>query len=123
MRLLADLHVSPRTVQFLRDLGHDVVRVGDILSATASDHAIVARAEAEGRTILTQDLDFSAIIALTGKTAPSVITLRLSSSRIEYVNTILQRVLPELEQEVRDGVVVTVEDHRARRRRLPLGPP
>jgi predicted nuclease of predicted toxin-antitoxin system len=123
MRLLADLHVSPKTVKFLRDLGHDVVRVNEILSGTASDHAIVARAEADRRAILTQDLDFSAIIALTGKTAPSVITLRLFSSRIEYVNSILERVLPELEQEVRDGVVVTVEDHRARRRRLPIVPP
>jgi predicted nuclease of predicted toxin-antitoxin system len=50
MRLLADLHVSPRTVQLLRDLGHDIVRVNEIFSVTASDHAIVALAEAQGRT-------------------------------------------------------------------------
>lgn len=74
--------------------------------------------EAEGVAILTQDLDLSAIISLAGKRAPSVITLLLSSSRIEYVNRILQRVLPELEHEVQNGVVVTIEDHRARRRRL-----
>ena len=42
MRLLADLHISPRTVQFLRQLGHDVIRVNEILPATAPDPAIVA---------------------------------------------------------------------------------
>ena len=29
MRLLADRHIAPRTVQFLRQLGHDVARVSD----------------------------------------------------------------------------------------------
>jgi predicted nuclease of predicted toxin-antitoxin system len=80
MRLLADLHISPRTVGFLRSLGHDVVRVDDILPSTAADEVIVARAIEEGRTVLTQDLDFLAIIALAGKNVPSLISLRLSSS-------------------------------------------
>ena len=123
MRLLADLHISPRTVQFLRHLGHDVIRGNEILQATAPDPAIVAWAAEADRTILTQDMDFSALIVLTRKATPSLISLRLSSSRIEHVNTVLQRIPPELEEEVQEGVVVTVEDHRIRRRRLPLMPP
>ena len=120
MRLLADLHVAPRTVEFLRSLGHDLVRVTDVLPATATDEAIVARAAEDGRAILTQDLDFSAIVGLSGNKAPSVISLRLSSSRIEYVNEVLQKVLPALEQDVLDGAIVSVEDSRVRRRRLPI---
>ncbi len=42
MKLLADLHVSPRTVALLRTLGHEVVRVDAILPKTASDEEIVA---------------------------------------------------------------------------------
>ena len=64
MRLLADVHISPRTVAFLRSLGHDAVRVGDAIPATASDVEIVEAAVRDERTILTQDLDFSAIVAL-----------------------------------------------------------
>jgi predicted nuclease of predicted toxin-antitoxin system len=75
-----------------------------------------------GRTVLTQDLDFSHLIALSGSTTPSLITLRLSSARIEYVNAILQRTLPDLEEDIQKGAVVTVEDHRTRRRLLPLPP-
>jgi predicted nuclease of predicted toxin-antitoxin system len=120
MRLLADLHVSPRTVQFLRALGHDVVRVSEILSPTSSDETVVARAAQDARAILTQDLDYSAIIALSGAKAPSLISLRLSSSRFEYVNAVLQRVLPTIEPDVLQGTIITVEDHRVRRRSLPI---
>src|SRR6266545_4703421 len=52
--LLADLHVAPRTVEFLRSLGHDLVRVTDVLPATATDKRIVARAAEDSRAILTQ---------------------------------------------------------------------
>jgi predicted nuclease of predicted toxin-antitoxin system len=115
------MHIAPRTVVFLRSLGHDVVRVSDVLSARASDETIVAQADQERRVVLTQDLDFSAIIALRGKTSPSLISLRLSSSRVEHVNSVLQAVLPRIEQDVPAGVIVTVEDTRIRRRQLPVG--
>ena len=120
MRLLAHMHISPRTVEFLRSLGHEVVRVNEILPATASDETIVARAIEENRAVLTQDLDFSATVDLAGKSVPSLISLRLSSSRVEYVNTVLQKVLPGLEQDVLAGMMIAVEDQRIRRRPLPV---
>ncbi|HEY6288308.1 MAG TPA: DUF5615 family PIN-like protein [Nitrospiraceae bacterium] len=120
MRLLADLHIAPRTVQFLRSLGHDVLRVTDLLPATASDETIVERAVQDQRIILTQDLDMTAIIALSRRQYPSLVTLRLSSVRIEFVNTVLQRTLPVLEHDLQQGALVTIEDSRVRLRRLPL---
>ena len=120
MKLLADLHISPRTAQFLRSLGHDVLRVTDLLPATASDETILERAAQDQRIILTQDLDMTAIIALSRRQYPSLVTLRLSSVRIEFVNTILQRTLPVLEQDLLQGALVTIEDSRVRLRRLPL---
>jgi len=112
MRLLA--------VRFLRSLGHDVVRVDELLQSIATDEAIVAAASREGRSILTQDLDFSAVVALSGRTTPSVISLRLSSSRVERVNAVLQEVLPGVEQDLLHGAIVTVQDGRVRLRRLPV---
>lgn len=120
MRLIADLHIAPRTVEFLKHLGHDVLRVPDVLPATAPDHEIVVYAAQDRRAILTQDLDFPAEIAVSGRTSPSVILLRLSSSRVDSVNNVLKDILPDLEQDVQDGALITVEDHRVRRRRLPL---
>lgn len=89
MRILADVHIAPRTVAFLCSLGHDVVRVGDVTPADATDESIVQTAAAQDRAVLTQDLDFSAIVALSGRRTPSIISLRLASSRIEHVNVIL----------------------------------
>jgi predicted nuclease of predicted toxin-antitoxin system len=120
VRLLADLHIAPRTVAFLRSKGHDVVRAGDVLPAAASDAQLVALARIERRTVLTQDLDFSAIVALSGESGPSIISLRLESSRIESVNMRLDQALGMLETEVSRGVLATVEEGRIRTRMLPI---
>jgi len=120
MRLLADMHISPATVAFLRRLGHDVVRVSEIMPPNATDAAVVEEAARQDRVILTQDLDFTGIIALGRRTHPSILSLRLSSSRIEHINAVLERVLPSVESELAAGAVVSVEDGRVRLRALPL---
>lgn len=120
MRILADLHVSPSSVEFLRSCGHEAVRVNDVLPATASDARIIECAVEDDRVVLTQDLDFSALVALGGASRPSVILLRLATSRIEYVNGVLERALPTLEAEVAIGSFITITDHRIRRRRMPI---
>lgn len=123
MRLLADLHIAPRTVAFLKSLGHDVVRVTDILPPNTPDEVIVQHAAQDRRIILTQDLDFSSIIALSGQRSPSLLSLRLNSSKVELVNSVLQRMLPILESDLEQGSIVTIEDQRIRLRRLPLDTP
>ncbi len=120
MKLLADVHISPVTVTFLNALGYRAVRVSDVLSPSASDRLIIEFAFADDLTVLTQDLDFSAIMALSGQSKPSVITLRLTSSKVEHVNAILEKALPMIEQDVLNGSLVTIEDHGIRSRALPL---
>ena len=120
MRLLADVHISPRTVRFLNDLGHDVIRSDSVMPATASDEEIVDRALKDQRAVLTQDLDFSDIVALSGRSAPSLISLRLSDSRVENVNRVLESALSLLEDQVAEGVIATVEENPVRTRPLPL---
>jgi predicted nuclease of predicted toxin-antitoxin system len=120
MRLLADAHISRRTVQHLQQMGHDVVHVGEQLPARADDRTIVETARETQRAILTQDLDFCAIVALSGQRRPSVISLRLRSSRVEHVNAVLSKVLPAVEADVETGCLLTVDDDAIRRRPLPL---
>lgn len=120
MRIIADLHIAPRTVDHLRAAGHDVIRVCDALPITAPDTAIVEFAAENDRVILTQDLDFSAIIALSGKSVPSLISLRLSSSKIERVNQILEKIIPNLSGEMGRGIIVSVTDRGVRTRFLPV---
>jgi len=120
MKFFADVHISPRTVGFLKDLGYDVVRVPEVMAGSASDTEIISRAENDGRIVLTQDLDFSALVALSGKRTPSVVSLRLTSAKIEHVNRRLEQVLFSIGDDLRRGAIVTVEDYRVRVRMLPL---
>ena len=120
MRLIADVHISPRTIQLLNDLGHDVIPVESVLPADSQDEAIVLEALELGRAILTQDLGFAAILVSAGATKPSLVTLRLSDARVDNVNARLQQVLPSLEDEVLAGAIATVEDERVRTHRLPV---
>lgn len=120
MRIVADVHISPLTVQHLNELGHDAVRANAVLPGNAPDHEIVAWAATNERVVITQDLGFAGIVALSGATRPSIVTLRLSDSRVETVNRILETVLPRVEELIVAGAVVTVEDARVRVRQLPV---
>ncbi len=121
MKILADMHISPHTVVFLRTQGHDAIRVNEILPSDSSDRTIVETARKEGRTVLTQDLDFSEIISLSRLSTPSLISLRLSSSRVEFVNSRLEKILPRISTDVAKGSIIVVEDERIRVRDLPIG--
>lgn len=120
MRLLADLNIAPATMTALRALGYDATRVDEVLPTSTPDDQIVAFARTHGYVVLTQDLDFSAIVALSGASAPSIISLRLGSARLEVVTRRLEAVLPTIEPEVLAGAIVTVEEHAVRSRSLPI---
>jgi hypothetical protein len=40
MKILAAMHVSPHTVTFLQALGHDAIRISEILPSSPSDESI-----------------------------------------------------------------------------------
>ena len=72
-RLLLDQGVPRDAAFILRSLGWDVIHVGEIGLAAAEDRQIIARAVEEGRVCVTLDLDFHALLALSGAERPSVI--------------------------------------------------
>ena len=117
---LADMDISPLTVEALRKEGWDIVRVSHFLPVNARDADILQLARRQGRVVVTQDLDFSALLALGGHDRPSLITLRLHASDPETVTRRLLDVVPRVETELREGCAVTIEDETFRVRRLPI---
>lgn len=120
MQFLADMNVSPLTVNDLRSAGWAIVRVSSHLAANASDSTILAFARQHDYVIITQDLDFSALLALGNLSSPSVITLRLKDIAPDAVTKRLQTVISEIVEPLRRGCAVTVDDRSVRIRYLPI---
>ena len=75
MKFLADRGISLRTVEWLRELGHDVVHLRSRRLQKLPDNQILDLALVEQRIILTIDLDFAQLLAVSKQALPSVILL------------------------------------------------
>ena len=73
MKFLADMGISMRTVVWLRTIGHDAVHLREQRLQRAVDAEIAAKAALEDRIVLTMDLDFGYLLAVSGERIPSVI--------------------------------------------------
>lgn len=120
LRLLADLHISPKTVDALLKNGYEISRVIDHLPPTSTDMQIIDFAERLNAAILTQDLDFSALVAKSGKVSPSVISLRVSNVSPHRITSLLLTLLPTVQKELDQGAIISVDDAGVRIRLLPV---
>src|SRR5574341_879523 len=93
MRFLADMGVSLRVVDWLRDQGHDAHHLREQGLQRLPDGEIFAKAVSEGRVVLTFDLDFGEIAALARGRKSSVVIFRLRNTRASHVIDRLSAVL------------------------------
>lgn len=121
MKFLIDMGLGRSTASFLRLQGHDALHLRDQGLQRLSDTLIVDKAVSEGRTILTHDLDFGRLVAMSRQNLPSVITFRLTDMRAHNVNNQLQVILDRFVEELESGALVSVTDQAIRIRRLPVG--
>ena len=120
MRFLADAGISPKTVDFLKQLGHDATHVRTLGLQRAPDARVVDRARTDGSIVLSFDLDFGDILALGVMDKPSAIIFRLADERADSVNARLSTVLTERSADLESGALILVEDTRYRVRKLPI---
>ena len=118
MRFLADMGVSPATVQFLRSLGHEAVRLSELGREKLSDQEVIADAREHGQIVITFDLDYPALLALDPTSRASAIILRTSSAEPEWVNQRLRDTLPLMADALIEGAIAVIEDDRIRMRRF-----
>ena len=119
---MADAGLSPKTVEFLKQLGHEAAHIRDLGLQRARDSELVERARVDGSVILTFDLDFGDILALGVLDKPSAIIFRLEDERADSVNQRLAAVVTERDADLESGALILVEDSRYRVRKLPIRP-
>jgi predicted nuclease of predicted toxin-antitoxin system len=121
MRFLADMGVDVRVVQWLNERGHDALHLRDEGLHRLPNGEIFSKAAREHRVLLTFDLDFGEIAALTKGRMVTVILFRLHNTRTSHVISRLDAVLAASTSALQRAAVVLVEESRHRIRYLPVG--
>lgn len=120
MRFVVDMNLSPRWVQALRDAGIEAVHWSEVGAKTAADAEIMRFAREQGDVVLTHDLDFGAILAVTGGAKPSVVQIRADDVSPESIAAPVVGALRQMRAELEAGALLTIEPERTRMRLLPL---
>lgn len=120
MKLIVDMNLSPRWIPLLGRSQIEAVHWSSVGSVTALDTEIMAYAVEHGYIVLTNDLDFSAILAATRGAKPSVVQIRSDDLNPDAIGAQVIGALRQLEVQLQSGALVSVEPHRTKVRLLPL---
>jgi predicted nuclease of predicted toxin-antitoxin system len=86
----------------------------------APDEEIMTYARKNGYVVLTHDLDFGAILAATHGEKPSVVQIRAENVSPDAIGKQVVLALRQMEYELEEGVLLTVDTKRTRISVLPL---
>jgi predicted nuclease of predicted toxin-antitoxin system len=120
MNILIDMNLSPRWALFLTKHGYNAQHWSLIGNPKAKDSDIMAYAEDHDFVVLSNDLDFSAILASIRSNKPSVIQLRAKRLTPEATGAQVVTALRTLSVELQQGFLLTVDANSWRVRCLPL---
>jgi predicted nuclease of predicted toxin-antitoxin system len=120
VKFLIDMPLSPELVPWLSQKGHDVIHAFQAGLAFSPDEAILEYARKEQRVVITADLDFPRLLALTKAEGPGLILFRGGDySEHESIER-LARALEMIPNQELPKSIIVIEKGRIRRRYLPL---
>lgn len=120
MRLVIDMNLAPAWADHLGAAGHDAVHWSTVGAANAPDTEVMDWAARNDRVLITNDLDFGALLAASGDVSPSVVQVRSGSLALSEIGGIVLDALARAEEDLRAGALLTLDTGRARLRVLPL---
>lgn len=120
MKLLVDMNLSPSWVSALETDGFEAVHWSKIGQPDAPDSQLFAWARQHEYIIFTHDLDFGAMLALTGAGLPSVFQIRTQDVAPAALAPRVTVLLKRFEVELKAGVLIVADELRERVRLLPL---
>ena len=122
MRIVVDMNLSPAWVSVLSAHGFEAQHWSKLGTAEAEDRIIFDHARSHDAVILTQDLDFSAILAQTNHSKPSVVLLRLPDVDPTRMSSWVIAALHTCTAELAADAILTIDENHRRVRLLPLQP-
>jgi predicted nuclease of predicted toxin-antitoxin system len=120
MNLLLDMNLSPAWKPLLEAHGWHTRHWCEVGAANAADAEIMAWAQAHGYCVVTNDLDFSAILAATRASGPSVVQIRGQDLSPATLGKTLLSVLDAARDILQRGAILTLDVRTLRVRMLPI---
>jgi predicted nuclease of predicted toxin-antitoxin system len=120
MRFLLDMPVSAALLDVLQTHGHEGVHAHQIRRDRAPDDELLELARREGRVVITADLDFPRLMALSLTEGPGLILFRGGNYSDSEMCDLLARVLEQVPSEILDRSVCVVDRNQVRVTALPL---
>jgi predicted nuclease of predicted toxin-antitoxin system len=120
LKILVDMNLSPEWCEAFAAVGWESVHWSAIGEPTADDRTIMQWAVERGYLVFTHDLDFSAILAATQASGPSVIQLRVQNILPDALAETVIGAMRQYEEQLLNGSLIVIEHSRQRIRILPL---
>ena len=120
MKLLVDMNLSPSWVERLARHGFEAVHWSTIGAATAPDLEILTWANGHKFVLITNDLDFSAILAASAGGSPSVVQIRTQDLLSDESVSIVAKALEVHREDIKRGALLSIDEGGTRVRMLPL---
>jgi predicted nuclease of predicted toxin-antitoxin system len=122
MRFLVDMPLSPELAAWLIQSGHEATHATELGLHRATDATILERARRDQRVVVTADLDYPRLLALTQEQSPGLILFRGGNFSEKECVERLHRTLETVAIHELPHSIIVIEKDRIRRRRLPLEP-
>jgi predicted nuclease of predicted toxin-antitoxin system len=100
--------------------GFEAVHWSTVGAATAPDVEILTWANEHDFVVITNHLDFSAILAASGSTTPSVVQIRNQDLLSNAVVSIVSEALETYREDIKRGALLAIDEAGTRVRVLPL---
>jgi predicted nuclease of predicted toxin-antitoxin system len=114
------MNLTPQWAEYLNKQGHEARHWSSIGSADAPDLELMKAARNTGSYILTQDLDFGILLALTSSKGPSVVQIRSAENLPSAIGDVLLKALDQYSQALSQGAILTIDLERQKIRLLPI---
>jgi len=120
MKILVDMNLSVRWIEHLVHAGFEAVHWSSVGPLNAPDSVLMHFAAEHDHVVITQDLDFSAILASSRRSKPSVVQIRADDLDPDVIAARVIHALKAAANELNSGALVTVDPVRTRLRLLPF---
>jgi predicted nuclease of predicted toxin-antitoxin system len=120
VKVLVDMNLSPAWVETLGEVGFEALHWSVVGDPRAPDRTILEWAGSHGCVLLTHDLDFGAILAVSGSSGPSVLQLRARDVSPGHLGPLVREALMDYADHLERGALVSLDEATRRARILPI---